>query len=419
MVRLSGPAAGRAIQKLAGALPAPRKASLRTLKAIDGEVIDQAMVLWFPGPHSATGEDVAEFHLHGSPAVIALLFSNWRRLPQIAACRSRENFPNVHLTNGKLDLVEAEGLADLLSATTPAQRRLAMRQFLGEASKVYEAWHADVVSALALAEAAIDFIEEDDVASRAREMVFPIIEGLRDQLQQALDRSASHASLRQGLRIVIAGAPNVGKSSLLNVLAGRDAAIVSDQAGTTRDVIEAPVVIEGVPVILADTAGLRDATLDVIEEIGMARAQAQVADADILIWMRAPDVSEKVGPLRAPDLMLWNKSDLDSIRKSNEKGMAISTRSGLGLDLLRQELHKMIQMRMRGVEDAVVIRQRHREAVAESIRLLNNCLAQRERAVELLAEDLRKTARSLGRITGRVDVEDLLGKIFGEFCIGK
>ena len=418
VVRLSGSMAGLALAKLAGTLPEPRRATLRKLKAADGQIIDEAMVLWFPGPHSATGEDVAELHVHGAPAIIAFLFSE---LSQIEGLRLAEpgEFSKRAFDHGKLDLLEVEGLADLLAATGEAQRRLAMRQFLGEASAVYEKWRADIISALALHEAAIDFVEEDDVAAKARDMAGPVLHRLVKEFEAALRLSSQNAAIRSGLRLVIAGAPNVGKSSLLNALAGREVAIVSAQAGTTRDVVEAQILFEGVPLALADTAGLRASTSDAIEKIGMARAERAALDADILLWVTAPDVKETVGPPRKPDLTISNKADLESIRIRNDEALSVSMKTGAGLNHLRADLQKLIQRRLSGVDDAVVVRMRHVQAVEESIRLLNKCLEESYRPHELIAEDLRKAARALGSITGHVDVEDLLGKIFLEFCIGK
>ena len=376
------------------------------------------MVLWFPAPHSVTGEDVAEFHVHGSSAVVQVLLSELAAVDGLRLAEPGE-FSRRAFENGKLDLVEVEGLADLLSATGEAQRRLAMRQFLGEASAAYEAWRGKVISALALHEAAIDFVEEDDVAARARDMAGPVIVELVHELESALSRSAQNAAVRSGLRLVIAGPPNAGKSSLLNALAGRDAAIVSPVAGTTRDVVEAQILFEGVPLILQDTAGLRAPSGDHIEAEGIARAQVAAAAADILVWVSAPDAPETVGPVRAPDIVVNHKSDLDSIRTRNDAGLAVSSKTGAGLSALRMRLSTLIQERVALVDDAVVVRQRHVLAVQETIRLLNNCLTGESRPHELVAEDLRKAALALGSITGHVGVEDLLSKIFSEFCIGK
>lgn len=418
VVRLTGPDSSAAVMALAGALPKPRLASVRQLRASDGTVFDEAMVLWFPGPHSSTGEDVAEFHIHGSPAVLEALLGELAKFPGLRLAAPGE-FTKRSFENGKLDLVEVEGLADLLSATGEAQRRLAMRQFLGETSAVYDKWRDAIIAALALHEAAIDFVDEEDVADKARAAAAPVLAALRDELQEALVKAAQNAAIRSGLKLVIAGAPNVGKSSLLNALVGREAAIVSPLAGTTRDVVEAQIMFEGLPLTLADTAGLRSITDDAIEQIGIDRAVVAATEADILVWVTAPDVADEVGPPRQPDVTVANKTDLESIRSKNDSGLSVSVKTGAGLNHLREALKKMIQRRLSSVEDAVVVRQRHQTAVAESIRLLNDCIDFPNRPHELVAEDLRKAALALGSITGHVDVEDLLAKIFSEFCIGK
>jgi tRNA modification GTPase len=418
VVRVSGTLAEHVLCRFAGKLPKPREAVVRKLKSHEGLVIDQAMVLWLPGPATVTGEDMVEFHLHGSPAIIEVLFREFALIGGLRPAVAGE-FTKRAFDNGKLDLVEVEGLADVLSANDEAQRRLAMRQFLGETSAVYHKWRADIISALALFEASIDFVEEDDVSAQARNLALPVIMRLRGELETALVSSSQNASIRNGLKVVIAGAPNVGKSSLLNALAKRDAAIVSAVAGTTRDVVEAHIMFEGVALTLADTAGMRFETSDEIEKIGIDRAQAAVTNSDILIWVRALDVLETVGPSRTPDIMIANKSDLDSIRERNDGMIAVSTKTGLGLSELRDALMNLIHARMSGVENAVVVRQRHVVAVQETIRLLNNSIEDANRPLELVTEDLRNAARALSSITGHVDVEDLLTKIFSEFCIGK
>ncbi len=418
VVRLSGPLAGQALIDLTGSIPPARHAALRMLRGADGSVIDEAMVLFFAEPNSVTGEDVAELHVHGSTAVVERLFGELGIKPGFRFAEAGE-FTHRAFANRKLDLVEVEGLVDLLSATGEAQRKLAMRQFLGEASEVYNAWRLAVISALSLFEASIDFSDEDDVAVKAQNAAWPRIRNLVSELEAALVQSEKFGAIRSGLRVVIAGAPNVGKSSLLNILAGREAAIVSPVAGTTRDVVESHLQMAGLPIVLADTAGLRDASGDAIEDEGMARAKAAAGSADILIWVVAPDVSSQVGPPRAPDLIVENKADLELIRNRNESAIAVSTRTGVGIDDLYRALQKLAEQKTSGAEQAVVVRQRHILAVRKSIRLLNNCLAQPQRAMELTTEDLRQTARVLSSITGHVDVEDLLGNIFSEFCIGK
>ena len=418
VVRISGPRALATLNFMAGETPQPRYAVVRRIRTRNGQVIDEAMVLFFQGPQSATGEDIVEFHIHGAPAVTTLLLKELSEREGLRLALPGE-FSKRAFAHGKFDLVEVEGLSDLLAAQGEAQRRLAMRQFLGEASAVYEKWRQAVLTALALYEASIDFSDEDDVAEKARTSATPIISDLVAQLSEALKLSENYSVVRSGLRLVIAGAPNVGKSSLLNVLVGRETAIVSSQAGTTRDVIETQLMFEGMAMSLADTAGLRSETSDEIEQVGMARAKSAVDDADILVWVRSPDVVETVGPLRKPDVVVLNKCDLILIRSQNDVALAISTRSGHGIDELREQLKACVIVRMRGLENAVVVRQRHITAVQNSIRLLNECLEKPDRPSELVCEDLRGAARCLGEITGHVEVEELLGKIFSEFCIGK
>lgn len=418
VVRLSGPSVIQCLADMTGSIPPVRQAVLRKLRGADGAIIDQAMVLYFTGPHSVTGEDVVEFHIHGSPAVIELLLIELSARPGLRLAEAGE-FTRRAFANHKLDLVEVEGLSDLLEATGEAQRKLAMRQFLGEASSVYEDWRSQIISALALFEASIDFADEDDVAAKAQAMAWPKIRELVAALEKALVQSERFGAIRSGLRVVIAGAPNVGKSSLLNALAERQAAIVSPIAGTTRDIVESHFQIAGLKLILADTAGIRGPSGDAIENDGIERAIATSRSADILIWVTSPDVASKVGPPRLPDLFVQNKADLRLVRNRNESAIVISTLAGTGLEDLRYALKKLVEQRMFGTEQAVVVRQRHILAVKESIRLLNICLTQQHRDAELTADDLRRAARSMGSIIGYVNVEDLLGSIFSSFCIGK
>jgi tRNA modification GTPase len=422
IVRVSGPMAKQVVALLAAPLPKPRHAAFRAIKSTDQTtVLDRGLVMWFQGPHSATGEDVAEFHVHGSPAVVEGMLRELSRIDGLVPAGPGD-FSRRAFENGVLDLVEIEGLADLLSAESESQRRIAMRQFSGEASSVYDQWRARLVQGLAYLEASIDFADEDGVAEAAVLQVRPVLISLRDDLLKALETSKQASAVRRGLRIVIAGAPNVGKSSLLNALVGRSAAIVSPIAGTTRDVVEAPLVIGGVPISLSDTAGLRAVTDDSIEQQGIARSHSEIAEADVLIWVVSADRAERVEPPRTPDLVIHNKSDIasaESIQVRNNTVIAVSAKTGAGMANLKSSLTELLNGRTAIAPDAVMVRLRHSIAVQESIRFLNDALQKDSAVLELMAEDVRKAASALAGITGRVEVEELLGQIFSEFCIGK
>jgi tRNA modification GTPase len=422
VVRVSGFQAATILESLTGILPPPRRAVVSNITSGDGQdLIDRGMVLYFKAPYTVTGEDLAEFHVHGSPSVVERLLVELSTFENARPAEPGE-FTRRAFENERMDLVEVEGLADLLASETEAQRKLAMRQFSGEASSVYEAWHSELTGALAIIEASIDFADEDGVAAQAIQMVRPRLQQFRNMLSDALSQSEKAALVRRGLRIVIAGAPNVGKSSLLNVLAGRKAAIVSEIAGTTRDVVEAALVINGLPVSLADTAGLRDVTDDAIEREGMLRSQSEIDAADILVWVRSVTEDSPALPTRVPDITVFNKSDLvsrESIQLRNDSEVAVSVKTGEGLDTLRTTLAELVSSKTNLTESAVMVRARHRAAIEESIRSLNDALSKADDALELMAEDVRKAATSLASITGRVGVEDFLGRIFSEFCIGK
>mgnify|MGYP001493838585 FL=1 len=417
VIRMSGGKAGSVLATVAGSLPLPRRVSVRQLRRPQSqEVIDQGLVLWMPGPLSATGEDVAEFHVHGSMAVIDAMFEIFRSVAGVRLAEPGE-FTRRAFANDRMDLVEAEGLADLLQARTEAQRRMAMHHMLGHASSQYEGWRTELISLLARLEAAIDFVEEDGVAAAALADVRPKTLDLVARLSRAAAEADRAGALRSGVKVVFAGAPNVGKSTLLNLVAAREAAIVSSRPGTTRDVIEVPIVLGGIPVILTDTAGLRAEAGDEIEIIGMQRARSEAAAADIVVWVTAIDVTEDIENGVVPALKVLNKSDLPGDAQGIH--LRVSAKTGEGIADLIAELEKLVRERFSGMEQASVIRTRHRDAVEESIRFLNDSLLHDAGQIELAAECLRRACFSIGRVTGRVDVEDLLGKIFSEFCIGK
>lgn len=420
VIRVSGPAAVQVAETLADPCPPPRRAALRQLRQVtDDALLDEGIIIYFQEPASFTGEDVVEFHLHGGPAVVAAVLAAIDRLPGTRPAEAGE-FTRRAFDNGRLDLTAVEGLADLIAAETEAQRRQALRQTRGELAAVYDGWRQRLLSALAYVEAGIDFADEEvpeEVAARA----WPEVSGLRRELVQALADNGRGERLRDGFEIAILGEPNSGKSSLLNALAKRDVAIVSARAGTTRDALEVHLDLDGLPVTLVDTAGLREGG-DEVESEGIRRAHARAEEADLRLVLIPADVWPAIpAAVRAyaegPDsLLAVSKSDLLTAPPSDV--FALSVRSGQGLDALVAALCQRAGSRLAGGEMAVITRQRHRRALEEAVGYLDTFLAA-PKAIELQAEDLRLAARALGRVTGRVEVEDVLGAIFAEFCIGK
>jgi len=414
VVRVSGPLAKGSIQALAGSLPQPRQAVLRRL-AHGGTEIDQALLLWFPAPHSFTGEDVAEFHLHGGRAIREALFAALSAL----GLRPAEpgEFSRRAVENGKLDLTRAEAIADLVDAETPAQLRQALRQHDGALADLYEGWRAALIAALGRAEAAIDF-SDDGVGevefAGARNAAIDIIK----QIQEHIDDSGRGESLREGLRLTILGPPNAGKSSLINALARRDIAIVSDIPGTTRDVVEARLDIGGYLLQVADTAGVRQ-TQEPIEAEGVRRALFHAAGGMTLLLLDGAAQDPRAGlpaDLPEPDLIVWNKSDLGFVRD----GLCISLKTGKGIPELLKMLQQKVQHKLESKDGAPPLtRPRHRHALREALAHLQHGLTAPASKPELLAEDLRLAMRAIGRITGQVDVEELLDFVFRDFCIGK
>ncbi|NMJ40934.1 tRNA uridine-5-carboxymethylaminomethyl(34) synthesis GTPase MnmE [Roseomonas sp. JC162] len=419
VMRLSGAETGAIVARLAGGLPRARHASLRPLRdPADGEVLDEALVLWFPGPASYTGEDSAELHLHGGPAVMTAVGG------ALAALGARPaepgEFTRRAFLNGRMDLTAAEGVADLIDAETEAQRRQALRQADGALARLYGAWADRLTRLLAHQEAAIEFAEDDlptDLGDRARDGAA----ALRAEIAAHLADGGRGERLREGLLVAILGAPNAGKSSLLNALAGREAAIVSARAGTTRDVVEVRLALVGVPVTLADTAGLREAA-DEIEQEGIRRARRRAEEADLVLAVFAADVApdpETLAWVRPGALVLANKVDLAAAPAviGGVAPLAISARTGQGLDALRAHL-AAAATRLAGAGDAALLtRPRHRAALTEAVAWLAE--AEAASLPELVSETLRAALRSLGRLTGRIGVEDILDVVFRDFCIGK
>ena len=416
VVRLTGPGTADAVRALAGRLPAARRASLRTLKTADGRPIDDALVLWFPGPGSYTGEDSAEFHVHGGPAVVGALVEALAALGLRLA--EPGEFTRRAFEHGKLDLAQAEGVADLIDAETEGQRCQALAQLGGRLSEIQARWRDGLIRASAMLEAAVDFPDEElplDVASRAR----PILEILADELETAAADVERGERVREGFRIALLGAPNAGKSNLLNVMAGREAAIVSATPGTTRDIIEVPMVLGGYKVIVADTAGLRQ-TDDEIEAEGVRRAEAWAATAGLRVWLvdgyGDPD-PEIPASLQKGDIVLLTKRDLGE-GLDGLPGEPFTTKSPNDVAWLERSLTQTVVEALAGGEPPAATRLRHRELLTEAAERLRHALSQDE-ALELAAEDVRLAARALDRITGRIDPDEVLGRIFSTFCIGK
>lgn len=420
VIRVSGPKAGEAVKALSGRAPGrARLASLRLLRDADGAALDEALVLWFEGPKSFTGEDLAEFHVHGGRAVVAGVLSALARVEGLRVAGPGE-FTRRAFENGKLDLTEAEGIADLIDAETAAQRAQALRQMEGALGRLYEGWRARLIRVLAYAEAEIDFADEEVPADLTASLA-PEIEGIAGEMRTHLEDRRGER-LRDGVEVAIVGPPNVGKSSLLNRLARREAAIVSDEAGTTRDVLEVRLDLGGVPVTLADTAGLREAA-NAVEREGVRRALARAEAADLRIVVAALTDSGAVegdfGLARPGDIKVLNKADLGPVVIGG--AVAVSAADGSGLDALEEILGREVRKRFEAGEAPVITRARHREGIGASLAALERALdsLRAGRETELVAEDLRMAMRALGRITGRVDVEDLLDVVFCDFCIGK
>lgn len=401
---------------LAGQLPPPRTAHLAALRDGESAIIDQGLVLWFPAPGSATGEDVAEFHVHGGRAVVAAMFAALLRVEGLRPAEPGE-FTRRAFENGKLDLTEAEGIDDLIHADTDRQRRQALRHLQGLLGHRAEDWRRQVIEAAALVEAGIDFSDEGDVPDDLAAPARARIEALRDDIAAALAASARSERLRDGLTVAIAGPPNAGKSTLLNALARREAAIVSPYAGTTRDVIEVQFDLDGYPVTLLDTAGMRE-TADPVEQEGVRRARARAAEADLVLWVCEPQ--DRTLP-QEPDWQasVWvirNKIDLDGTTLEKGEAFAISAARGDGMTDLLAAVARFASDYFGG-DNALISRTRHRVLLEEAGTALGQALAELE--PELVAEHLRVAAQCLGRITARIDVEDVLDVIFRDFCIGK
>jgi tRNA modification GTPase len=419
VIRVSGPSAGGCTCALTGgALPPPRTAVLQRLRDVAGQPIDQALVLWFPGPASFSGEDMVEFHVHGGRAIVARVLAALSKMP---GCRPAEpgEFTRRAVENGKFDLTQAEALKDLIDAETESQRIQALDQYGGALSTLYEDWRARLIRASAWAEAEIDFADEEvplDLQGRSKAATSEIIQ----EIQRHLADSQRGELVREGMFLTLIGPPNAGKSSMLNALAKRDVAIVAETPGTTRDVLEARLDLGGYAVIVADTAGLRDVA-DAVENEGVRRALARAESSDLVLLLldgSSPEPFEGLpsGIAGGASLTVWNKSDLPW--PAPRKGLHLSLKTGEGFEQVLAAVEAKVAERLDLPREAPVLtRARHRYALEQAVAALRRALAASE--TELFAEDLRLAARWLGRITGRIDIEELLDVIFRDFCIGK
>ena len=407
VIRVSGPAAGDALAALAGALPAPRRASFRRLRDREGETLDHALVLWLPGPGTATGEDIAELHLHGGRAVIASVERTLDALPGLRRAQAGE-FTRRAFLNGRIDLAEAEGLADLLTAETELQRRSALAMAGGSFSRQVAAWRERLLACSAQVEAVLDFGDEDDVADLPPEFG-TAIERLQAEIADWLARPRAEL-LRDGFRVVIAGPPNAGKSSLFNLLVESEAAITAPLAGTTRDVLTRSVAIEGVPFVFADTAGLRDGTGDSIEAIGIERALSAVEDADLVLWL---------GPEGQGPALSWEiESRVDAPDREEKRAPRhrVSSVTGTGMDRLRLDLVEAARHAMPRPGEAA-LNARQSDLLGQAAAALHGVTVGRDPL--LLAEHLRLARRAFDALIGHTGTEDMLDALFGRFCIGK
>ena len=413
VIRISGALAWSAAKTFCVDLPLSHKAGLRNLVDPNGALIDQALVLPFEDRRSFTGEPVVEFHLHGSTAIVARVMELLGRVSGLRLADPGE-FTRRALENGKLDLAQVEGLADLIDAETEAQRKQAVRVLAGELGKTAEVWRSDLIRAASLLEATIDFADEDVPVDVTPE-VLELLERTQVAIAKEADGVKTAERIRSGFEVAIIGAPTVGKSTFLHALAGRDAAITSEYAGTTRDVIEVKLDLNGLAVTILDTAGLRE-TEDFVEKIGIDRAMSRAGEADLRIFLKSHMSDELPIQLITGDITIVGKSDVS--RETIED--SISGRTGEGVDALVARISKTLLERTANA--GIATRERHRQALLQSVQYLETAKSGLQFGpdhYDIVAEDMRSSIRALNSLIGHVDVENLLDEIFSSFCLGK
>ncbi|RWM77921.1 MAG: tRNA uridine-5-carboxymethylaminomethyl(34) synthesis GTPase MnmE [Mesorhizobium sp.] len=420
VIRISGPQSRFVVETIAGPMVQNRVAAYRKFRAPDGSVLDSGLVVFFAGPNSFTGEDIAEFHVHGGRAVVARMLETIAGFDGVRHAEPGE-FTRRAFFNGKVNLVETEALADLVNAETEAQRRFAVQNAEGAQSELYLSWRRRLIHARAMIEAEIDFSDEDDVPGSVAETVWSDVRAMIDEIERHVQGFRAAEIIRDGFEVVILGAPNAGKSSLFNALARREAAIVTEEPGTTRDLLEVVLDLEGMRVRVTDTAGLRE-TPGRIEAIGIERARSKAGTADLLLVLEDMVEPVPIGaiPADVPSLRIGTKVDL--LRDESlvaRYDAVISTRDGTGLAELLAEIGRRAAAQIGQAGDILPSRLRHVELLNETKRFLLAAVTGSERGQELRAEELRLAADRLGRIVGAVDVEDMLDVIFSQFCIGK
>ena len=419
VIRVSGNEVQNIITSIRGKVPPARMMAYGSLYSLEHEFLDSALTVFFPAPNSFTGEDCVEFHLHGGKAVVARFLNE---LSKFDNCRIAEagEFSKRAFANGKLDLTEAEGLADLIDAETESQRRLAVMGASGALAELYREWRQELLQARAMIEAELDFVEEQDIPDSVSDRIWDKLKLLSSAIKKHVADGYRALAMRDGIKIVIAGAPNSGKSSIINRLAGRDVAIVTDEEGTTRDALEIRLILAGLPVLVTDTAGIRE-TANKVEKIGIDTALRRLQEADLILHIE--DMSSPVeitlpADNKAEIWRLGNKVDLVS-GDSRKWPIQFSAKTGEGFEEFLNKLIDFCNSFSESLGDLVPARKRQFDLLEETISEIDSALILKDLDLTLRAEHLRRASDMLGRITGDIDVEDILDVIFSQFCVGK